>query len=263
MAIIFYGLICLFATTIGSISGIGGGVLIKPILDISSGMSSAEISFLSGCTVLAMSVASLLQSRKSDVKIDFRSTGILAVGSVLGGFIGKQLFSLIAEHSASSSTVSILQNGILALLTIFVALYLFKLDKIRTLKIRNPIATILIGIFLGACGSFLGIGGGPINLVILYYFFSMSVKTAALNSIFIILFSQCSSFLTTVLGGKIPEVQLATIVVMVICGIAGGIIGRKIAPKLSEKRTAKLFSAVLALIILVCIINIVRFSFLY
>ncbi|MEI3183290.1 MAG: sulfite exporter TauE/SafE family protein [Lachnospiraceae bacterium] len=37
--------------------------------------------------------------------------------------------------------------------------------------------------------SFLGIGGGPINLVVLLYFFSMDTKAAAQNSLYIILFS--------------------------------------------------------------------------
>ena len=33
MEYIFYSLICLLATTLGAISGIGGGVIIKPVFD--------------------------------------------------------------------------------------------------------------------------------------------------------------------------------------------------------------------------------------
>ena len=53
--------------------------------------------------------------------------------------------------------------------------------------------------------SFLGIGGGPINLVVLFYFFSMETKTAAQNSLYIILFSQITSLLTTLITHSVPE----------------------------------------------------------
>ena len=44
-----------FASVVGAICGIGGGVLIKPLLDAFGVLSVASISSLSGCTVLSMS----------------------------------------------------------------------------------------------------------------------------------------------------------------------------------------------------------------
>lgn len=70
MEYLFYFLICITATTSGAISGIGGGVIIKPVMDAVSGLSISAISFLSGCTVLAMSVVSVLRGRTGDTKID-------------------------------------------------------------------------------------------------------------------------------------------------------------------------------------------------
>ena len=46
MQILFSFLICLLATTIGGISGVGGGVIIKPVLDAASGMPVATVSVL-------------------------------------------------------------------------------------------------------------------------------------------------------------------------------------------------------------------------
>ena len=51
MKVLFYFLVCLLATMAGGISGVGGGVIIKPVMDAVSGLPVAEISFLSGCTV--------------------------------------------------------------------------------------------------------------------------------------------------------------------------------------------------------------------
>ena len=56
--------------------------------------------------------------------------------------------------------------------------------------------------------AFLGIGGGPINLAILSFCFSMDSKTAALNSLYIILFSQAASFINTLVRGTVSYTHL-------------------------------------------------------
>ena len=46
--------IAFFASTIGAICGIGGGVIIKPVMDAFGVMDVSVINFLSGCTVLSI-----------------------------------------------------------------------------------------------------------------------------------------------------------------------------------------------------------------
>lgn len=58
-------LLCLGASVLGSICGIGGGVILKPALDLLGVMSVSTISFLSGLTVMAMSAISAVRQRKS------------------------------------------------------------------------------------------------------------------------------------------------------------------------------------------------------
>ncbi|MGL4676571.1 MAG: hypothetical protein ACRCWI_02755 [Brevinema sp.] len=52
--------ISFFASVIGAISGIGGGIIIKPLLDTFSNLPVREINFLSGVTVLSMALFSCL-----------------------------------------------------------------------------------------------------------------------------------------------------------------------------------------------------------
>ena len=47
-------LISFIASTVGAICGVGGGVIIKPVLDLFGVASVSTVSFLSGCTVLSM-----------------------------------------------------------------------------------------------------------------------------------------------------------------------------------------------------------------
>ena len=83
----------------------------------------------------------------------------------------------------------------LLIVTLGTLIYTICKAKIKTYQVDDAISCILIGIFLGIMSSFLGIGGGPINLVVLFFFFSMSTKIAAENSLYIIFFSQIASLM--------------------------------------------------------------------
>ncbi|MCH1969832.1 hypothetical protein [Romboutsia hominis] len=61
---IIYFLVGIIATTIGAISGIGGGVIIKPVLDTLGNYDISTISILSSFTVFSMSIVALLKSIK-------------------------------------------------------------------------------------------------------------------------------------------------------------------------------------------------------
>ena len=107
--------------------------------------------------------------------------------------------------------------------------------------------------------SFLGIGGGPINLVVLFYFFSMDTKTAAANSLYIILISQITSLANTLITRTVPEFDAVLLVLMVIAGIGGGMAGRSINKKIDTDTVDKLFIGLMVVLILINIYNIYRF----
>ncbi|MFI3205853.1 MAG: sulfite exporter TauE/SafE family protein [Clostridia bacterium] len=254
---IIYFLICIVSTTIGAISGIGGGVIIKPVLDMISVLDVSLISFFSGCTVLAMSSYSLISSRTGSVKVESRRGTLLAAGGVIGGIGGKYLFDIVNTSAGDSGMISIVQNTVLGILTLAVFFYMLRKNSIKGYDIQNAVACVLIGVFLGAIGAFLGIGGGPINLIVLYYFFSMDTKLAALTSIYIIFFSQLASLALALIQG-VPSFDPVILVLMILGGIGGGIIGRKIAKAISEKATDNLFTTVLFVIMIICIYNIIK-----
>lgn len=58
MVVFLVFLVCFAASVVGSICGIGGGVIIKPVLDAFGIMDVSTLSFLSGCTVLSMTTYS-------------------------------------------------------------------------------------------------------------------------------------------------------------------------------------------------------------
>lgn len=259
MNILFF-LICLVATTAGAISGIGGGVIIKPVFDAVSGLSVSAISFLSGCTVLAMSAVSLLRSRGGGVAVDKSRGTLLAVGAAAGGVAGKLIFDLIKQASGNDGLIGTVQSVIMVLLTGGVLVYMFFKDKIRTVNITSPAACIAIGLGLGLLSAFLGIGGGPINIAVLCLLFSMDTKTAALNSIYIIFFSQTASFIGTLVARNIPEVDPVTLCVMAAGGVLGGFAGRYISRKMSARVQDGFFTVLLSVIIVISVYNLVHYA---
>ena len=125
---------------------------------------------------------------------------------------------------------------------------------------KNAPATVLLGMLMGVLSAFLGIGGGPINLAILYFAFSMDTKKAAANSLYIIMFSQAASFLTSCLQRTIPEFKLIYLVLMVSAGILGGMLGSKVNKRISAATTDKLFAGLLLVIVCICFYNAWRFA---
>jgi len=253
--------ISLFTSVIGSICGIGGGVIIKPVLDMFGAASVSTISFLSGCTVLSMSCYSIGKSILSREKgLDTRSVTPLAIGAALGGVAGKYVFNLLGDILPSQNTLGMVQAAGLLAVTLGTFIYTVYKGRIKTRHIKSPAAGSAIGALLGISSSFLGIGGGPINIVVLSYFFGMDTKTAALSSIYVILFSQAASLLLTIFGRTVPEFSAMALILMVIGGVGGAILGRQLNRKLDSRMVDKLFLGVMLLIIGICVYNVCIYS---
>ena len=85
MIVVFFFFVCFAASTVGALVGAGGGVIIKPVLDMVGVLPVSTVSFFSGCTVLAMSVCSLIRTRKNVVPLRIRISTTLAIGAIFGG----------------------------------------------------------------------------------------------------------------------------------------------------------------------------------
>lgn len=248
------------ASVIGAICGIGGGVLIKPVLDACSGLSVATVSFLSACTVLSMTSYSIFGAKKGrDSLIDKKISTPLAIGAAAGGIAGKEIFQVLLAWFPNPDRVGAVQSLCLFWVMLGLMLYTIKKERIKTYHLTNIGNCLLVGAVLGMMSSFLGIGGGPIDLVVLFFFFSMEIKAAAQNSLYIIFFSQAASLIYTVLLGKLPEVRPELLVLMIAGGILGGMEGRRINRKLDAKAVNRLFLVLMAVIMLICLYNYRRF----
>lgn len=252
-------LVTFFACSIGTICGMGGGIIIKPVLDATGVMTISVITFLSGCTVIAMTCWTVGKNmiHKESV-IDLKHTTILAIGAAIGGLAGKQLFNSVASLFANPDTAGGIQACLLFFATLATFIYTQKKDNIKSHKTDSMFLDIIIGLLLGIFGSFLGIGGGPFNVAVLYFFFSMPTKKATQNSLYIILFSQAASTFKTAAQG-LPQFNLLLLLGMIVCAITGSELGRRINKKIDDRQATYLFEGAMILIMAINLYNIFKY----
>ena len=252
---LMYFTIAIGATIIGSASGLGGGIIIKPILDFLGHYNVVAIGILSCFTVFFMAVVSVIHQIKNKTKINFRRTGLIGVGAIVGGILGDKIMSLVLSLF-NETIVAATQSTILAVLFILIYIYMKNKERYKSYKVENSIACILIGVLLGTIASFLSIGGGPINVCVLTIFFSMNAKEAAVDAITVMLFSQGSKLATIVQAGTLHNVDYKILIFMIIGGILGGLIGSKLNNKLKAEQILKMFNSFLIILIILNIYNV-------
>ena len=253
-----YFFIAIAATTLGSLTGMGGGVIIKPVLDMIGEYDVSTINLLSAITVFSMSLVSIGQHVFKRTKIDFAVAIPLALGGIAGGTIGKTVFSLVVKQISQKNLITGIQNIILAILILVVFVYMINKEKIKGFEIRGKVCLAFVGIFLGMISSFLGIGGGPINVALLVFLLGYPAKSATVCSLIIILFSQASSLLSTCFSTGFAGKDLSVLPGMIPGAILGGLLGAKLNRKLPEKSMVLMFNATQLLVLCLTIYNIIK-----
>lgn len=260
-AIILF-VVCILASSVGAVVGAGGGVIIKPVLDMIGILPVSTVSFCSGCTVLGMSVCSLIRNRNDGVKLRLKTSTALAIGAVFGGLIGKAMFEVVRNGFGDERMLGAIQAICLTVITTGVFVYVCNKDKLPSKHVENFGAAIVIGVFLGIISSFLGIGGGTSNVAVLFFFFSMNAKEAAKNSLYIIIFSQISSILSAVVTGSVPDFTWMNLICMVAGGISGALIGAAISKRIDNKGVEKILRILLLIIIAIDFYNVLKYTIL-
>lgn len=256
--------VCFLASTLGPLCGIGGGVIIKPIVDSLGVMGMATTSFLSSLTVLTMSLSTLAQQGWARARhperpaTPYPPTALpLSIGAATGGVAGKVVFNAIHGSLGSAETVGAIQAAVLFALSAATIAYTLLRSRVSTLHVAGAVPSTLIGAVTGAMWAFLGIGGGPFNLVILTLLFSSGTKEGARESILIIAFSQVASFAYTLASGNVPQFSPVTLVAMASMAVVGSIAGKRMASRMDVRSINRLYALTLIVVMALCVRNFI------
>lgn len=250
-----YFIVILGATFLGACAGLGGGVIIKPVLDAIHAHDVFTISFLSTAAVFTMAVYSTWKQTTRKVQFDIVMLALVALGSIMGGQLGSYAFGYMAE-GFDPSNVTALQSLMLSLLLLAVIFYVN--SGIGGRKVRHKAAYAAIGLVLGALSSFLGIGGGPVNVAAFVFFFSVDIKMAAVYSIAVILFSQGAKLIFIALTTGFGRFDLTLLYFILPASVLGGIWGTFAQRKLSVAQIRGIFSVTVGLTLLLAMYNFIR-----
>lgn len=255
--IVVYSIVILVATTVGAIAGLGGGVIIKPLLDLIGYHDASTIGFYSCVAVFVMCIVSIIKQLKKGFQLDLKTVIYISIGSCIGGVIGDFLFTNVTQQF-NNNIVKVIQAFLLLITLIFILIYTLKKDKIKMHNITNPIFILLLGLFLGTVSVFLGIGGGPLNVSLLILLFSFTMKQATVYSIATIFFSQLSKLVSIAVSGSVMSFDLSFLPYICISAIIGGYIGTIFNQRLSDRLIEKVYIVLIYVLIGISIYNIVR-----
>lgn len=253
---ILYFFIATATSTLGAMVGMGGGVIIKPVLDMLGHYPTNTVGILSSLSVFSMAVISFLKQIRAKAKFDFSIVIPVALGSTLGGILGQSIFATISALAPSINFVLIVQNIVLGSLVISVFFYMLYKERVQSKSFSGIFVCFFIGMCLGIVSAFLGIGGGSINVAVFVYLFSFDTKKAAISSIVTILFSQSAKLILIAMSTGFGAYDLSVAPFMIAGAILGGFLGSGFIVKFNEKQVEKAFLCALFFVFLLCIMNI-------
>lgn len=252
-----YAIIVLIATTIGAIAGLGGGIIIKPLFDMLGYNDASTISVLSAFAVFSMSVISIIKQFKKDTIIKIELVFLMSFGSLMGGFCGETLFQYVKSWFGDDLLVKTIQSSILAFTLLVIIVYRINERRIKTHFLKNPIGVFLVGISLGTISIFLGIGGGPLNIIILSYLFSFEVKESVLYSIVMVFFAQISKLTQVYFTNHFSPYNFNLIIWLCAFAVIGGYIGSLINQKINDVSIKRVYDVTVIMLLLISIYNVI------
>ncbi|MFS7403877.1 sulfite exporter TauE/SafE family protein [Carnobacterium maltaromaticum] len=242
-----YFIVIILANTVGSLSGMGGGVIIKPVLDAIGAHSVGTISFYSSIAVFTMAIVSTIKQVKNGVTVKPKTVLFLSLGSVLGGIIGNVTFEGLLRLYSDEQVVQKIQISLTIVSLLFAILYThYKWSSWQLIKVHWYFSA---GLFLGFLATLLGIGGGPINVALLMLCFGFPIKEATVYSIVTILFSQFSKLIATGLSTGYQVFDLNLLSFIIPAAIFGGFLGAQLSGILSDKRVLQVYQFVVVAVI--------------
>lgn len=230
-----YFLIALFATSIGSLVGLGGDLLIIPFL-LSLGIPKALISVNVDLSMFSMSLISTIIYGKRK-QGDFKTSILFALGIIPGASLGVFINSKITIPIFNVVFISLV--GFL----LFVMLIKDKLPKIILPQYTKP----LVGLCIGVISGLFGIGGAILLVPILLVLYGLCCKKAAATTMYLVFISTVVTISNYIFRGY---TDFSYAIWMIPGAILGSIIGTYFNKKVSHKFIDITFKLLLVFIIL-------------
>jgi hypothetical protein len=219
--------------------GLGGGVIMLPLLTLVGGISLKLATGTSLVHILVAAVAGTLSHFRAGM-VDFKLGLILGIAGIAGGFLGSFLSVPMSTHSLNLIFLFLVLSAIFLLFA-----PLKSNDETYRKGVFNKIEGVLIGLGCGLLVGLLGVGGGFILIPLMIYILRIPLRVTIGTSLMIIFISSLGTF-----GAKygVGHIHL-TITLLVISGsVVGALLGGYVSRKIRIKHLHLILISLLCLI---------------
>ena len=225
------------AGILGSMIGLGGGIIVVPILTFFGFPPTLAVSnsLFAAFSNAAGSTISYSRQKRIEYSLGLK-LGLLTIpGTILGAYI-------------SSDVTPGIFKMLFGLVLISSAIYIFLRKKIETseksLTKQMIVFVIAASFFAGIISSFFGIGGGIVFVPLMVVGIGMTMKKAAPTSQFILLFASLSGIIVHSILGHPDFLQAG---LLSAGAFVGGVIGARISLDIKERSLQILVSVIIVI----------------
>ena len=223
------------AGMLGSMIGLGGGIVIVPVLSFLGFSPTVAISSSLFATLSNAIASSITYSRQKRIQYTYGlKLGLLAIpGTVLGAVI---------STNVSPDVFKMLFGFVLIASAVYILLRKKIQSKEKTLSIQMMIFVTGASFFAGIISSFFGIGGGIVFVPLMVVGMGMTMKRAAPTAQLILLFASLSGVIVHIILGH-PDFTQAGF--LAIGSFIGGLVGARLSLDIKERYLQIMISAVI------------------
>lgn len=269
-------LVAIIAGLIGSIFGVGGGIILVPLLVLLFNIPikvAAGISIVSIIATSLMSTSIYLKSGVTNLRLGVILQVAMGTGSVIGALISvyvpEEIITLVFSIMLFYASYMMIKSSRMAdnVLTASVGIAArLGLDGMFTDKsehreifygVKNIGLGFFTSIFGGIVAGMLGVGGGLINVPVISILMGAPIKVAIATSQFIIGITAVSGSIVYVEKGLVDPI-IATPVILGI--IIGAFIGSNYMPKIRNITLKRLFTLYLVYTAIKLIMKVIGIS---
>ncbi len=237
----------IFVGTISGFFGVGGGMILVPLLmligfDIKSAIGISVVQM-----VFSSVYGSYLNYKKGNLVLN---EGIwVGVGGLLGGVIGARFTDMLDHQTLSYIFLA------LVLFAIYRVLIPKKVSDGQESAALSSVILFGIGLGIGVIAMMLGVGGAILLTPILVGFLHFPSKKAAVAGLFFVVFSSLSGLGYKLAAGTFDELslQMSTVLSVAISALIGSWIGIWLKEKVQDHHHKRylvvLYFVVLAILV--------------
>lgn len=232
-------LLGLAAGFLSGLFGVGGGILIVPVLVLALGMNQRLAHGSSLAAVLPIAASGLIGFAVED-SVDWPVALALTAGAMVGAVIGTH-----ALHVLPVRVLAYAFAGILLVSAVRLVLDHSEGVGRSDLDVLMVIGLVLVGLGAGTLAGLLGVGGGVVMVPAMIIFFGIPAAVAKGTSLGVII---PTSLVATQRNLRNGNAELPVAVAVGLSGVVSSYLASKISVGLDEQTSNVLFAVLLAVV---------------